>query len=63
MLTPPFTSLMNYLAVRYASLGSPLKLAPLTFEFRVSNNLFEYSTTGGRFLLKVMAHPQALYGQ
>jgi Ser/Thr protein kinase RdoA (MazF antagonist) len=63
MLTPPFTTLMNYLAVRYASLGPPLKLAPLTFEFRISNNLFEYSTTGGRFLLKVMAHPQALYGQ
>lgn len=63
MLTPPFTALLKHLAAGYASLGRPVKLAPLTFEFQVSNNLFEYSTTGGRFLLKVMAHPQALYGQ
>lgn len=63
MLTPPFTALLRHLAAGYASLGRPVKLAPLTFEFQVSNNLFEYSTTGGRFLLKVMAHPQALYGQ
>jgi hypothetical protein len=62
MLTPPFSDLLKYMALRYASLGRPLKLAPMSFEFRVSNNLFEYSTTGGRFLLKVMAHPQALYG-
>ena len=62
MLTPPFSGLMKYLALRYTSLGRPLKLAPMSFEFRVSNNLFEYSTTGGRFLLKVMAHPQAFYG-
>ena len=62
MLTPPFTALIKHLASRYALLGRPLKLAPLTFEFQVSNNLFEYSTTCGRFLLKVMAHPQALYG-
>lgn len=63
MLTPPFTALIKHLAASYASLGRPVKLAPLTFEFQVSNNLFEYSATGGRFLLKVMAHPQALYGQ
>ena len=63
MLTPPFTTLIKHLAAGYASLGRPVKLAPLTFEFQVSNNLFEYSATGGRFLLKVMAHPQALYGQ
>lgn len=63
MLTPPFTTLIKHLAAGYASLGRPVKLAPLTFEFQVSNNLFEYSTTGGRFLLKVMAHPQALYGE
>lgn len=63
MLTPPFTGLTKFLSARYPALGRPIKLAPMTFDFRVSNNLFEYATSGGRYLLKVMAHPQALYGQ
>ncbi len=62
MITPPFTTLMKFLAVRYPALGRPLKLAPMTFDYKVSNNLFEYATTTGRYLLKVMAHPRALYG-
>ncbi len=63
MLSPPFTGLVRFLSSRYGTLGRPIKLAPMTFDFRVSNNLFEYVTTGGRFLLKVMAHPQALFGE
>ena len=56
------TGLIEHLALRYSSLGRPLDLAPMTLDFRVSNNLFEYSTTGGRFVLKVVVNPEALYG-
>lgn len=62
MRTPYMTGLIEHLAWRYSSLGRPLDLAPLTHDFQVSNNLFEYSTTGGRFVVKVVVHPEALYG-
>lgn len=62
MLTSPFTELVGYLASRYPVLGRPLELTPLTFEFPVSNSLFQYETSEGRFLVKAMAHPRALYG-
>ena len=63
MLTPPFDSLVEHLAAHYPGLGRPLELKPLSFGFAVSNSLFEYTTPSGRFLLKAMAHPTALYGQ
>lgn len=56
------TGLTEYIASRYSSLGRPLDLAPLTRDFRVSNTLFEYSTTGGRFVVKVVVNPEALFG-
>ncbi len=62
MRTPYMTELIEYLALRYSSLGRPLDLAPLTHDFQVSNTLFEYSTIGGRFVVKVVVHPEALYG-
>jgi Ser/Thr protein kinase RdoA (MazF antagonist) len=55
--------LLEHLALEYPELGRPQDLAPLSYDFRVSNSLFLYRTTGGRFLLKAMLYPQALYGQ
>lgn len=58
----PVAGLMRQLATRYSTLGRPRELTPLIFSFPVSNSLFLYTTTHGRFVLKAMAHPASLYG-
>jgi len=55
--------LIEQAALLYPDLGRPRELTPLRYEFRVSNSLFLYQTNSGRFLLKAMAAPEALYGQ
>jgi Ser/Thr protein kinase RdoA (MazF antagonist) len=55
--------LLDHVAREYPELGRPRELAPLIYGFRVSNSLFFYRTTEGRFLLKAMMHPEALYGE
>lgn len=55
--------LLEQVARAHPELGRPRELALLTYGFRVSNSLFLYRTTEGRFLLKAMVHPQALYGE
>ncbi len=57
------TELAERLGSRYRALGRPRDLTPLTFSFPVSNSLFRYTTTSGRFVLKVMTHSTSLYGQ
>lgn len=59
----PVTELTEHLEARYSSLGHARELVSLRFAFPVSNTLFEYKTSTGRFLLKAMAHPRALYGE
>ena len=54
--------LTERLGWRYSTLGRPRDLTPLAFSFPVSNRLFLYATTGGRFVLKAMAHSTSLYG-
>lgn len=63
MLTSTPTDLIDLVASRYPALGRPVALTPLAFGFPVSNRLFQYKATEGRFILKAMTHPQALYGQ
>jgi Ser/Thr protein kinase RdoA (MazF antagonist) len=54
--------LTERLKVRYSTLGRPRELTPLAFSFPVSNSLFLYTATGGRFILKAMAESASLYG-
>ena len=61
--TIPITEWTEYLGSQYAALGHPRDLTPLVLPFPVSNALFLYTTSEGRFLIKVMAHSHALYGE
>jgi Ser/Thr protein kinase RdoA (MazF antagonist) len=52
-----------WMAERYANLGTIERCTPLTFDFKVSNRLYEVITSQGRFIAKRMVSSDALYGQ
>jgi len=62
MVKTASSELIEQVAFLYPDLGRPCELTPIHHEFRVSNSSFLYRTNSGRFLLKSMAAPEALYG-